>query len=340
MSEEAFGIPVQTHSESIFRSLSPKKRAKLEIYTQDGKPAFQLQLAMASRDMLGVEVSQLIQSATGFDTNFIVEITVPRGWRGGFFQPDRLFLEIENGGKYNLGRTFDLSLHRDNLSLVSGSVFKCFMDRCRNLTEGDSYRGIYSFPVTSSGEQVKELREFLKTQDANRDKQLFIYYRGGGRRESIPLGSAVDKRSLVDTETTSGRLQTSSQNVGEHVQVSEAVAPGDVVGLDPEKPNHYRKTREPYSSLVAGVITERPVIELGNVGKASDGPILVLSGRARVNASAENGPIAPGDLLTTSSKPGYAMVCKDRSRCSRAIVGKALERLKEDEGKISLLVVG
>ncbi|MBS3792982.1 hypothetical protein KGY77_10130, partial [Candidatus Bipolaricaulota bacterium] len=99
-------------------------------------------------------------------------------------------------------------------------------------------------------------------------------------------------------------------------------------------------TREPYSSLVAGVITERPVIELGNVGKASDGPILVLSGRARVNASAENGPIAPGDLLTTSSKPGYAMVCKDRSRCSRAIVGKALERLKEDEGKISLLVVG
>ena len=49
-----------------------------------------------------------------------------------------------------------------------------------------------------------------------------------------------------------------------------------------------------------------------------------------------NGNIEVGDLLTTSSTPGYAMKCNDKLKCMGAIVGKALEEPffeKETPGK-------
>ena len=58
---------------------------------------------------------------------------------------------------------------------------------------------------------------------------------------------------------------------------------------------------------------------------------MALLGTVPVKATTENGPIKPGDLLTTSSKPGYAMVCNDTSRCADSLIGKALESLKEGE---------
>jgi hypothetical protein len=52
-----------------------------------------------------------------------------------------------------------------------------------------------------------------------------------------------------------------------------------------------------------------------------------------VKATTENGPIRPGDLLTSASKPGYAMRCEDIHRCEGAIIGKALEALDERRGR-------
>ena len=68
-------------------------------------------------------------------------------------------------------------------------------------------------------------------------------------------------------------------------------------------------------------------------------PFLALMGRVWVKATAENGPIAPGDLLTTASKPGYVMRCSRLERCGGALVGKALTALREGEGLIEALVL-
>ena len=68
-------------------------------------------------------------------------------------------------------------------------------------------------------------------------------------------------------------------------------------------------------------------------------PLLALMGRVWVKATAENGPIAPGDLLTTASKPGYVMRCPAVEACPNALVGKALTALKEGEGLIEVLVL-
>jgi hypothetical protein len=53
--------------------------------------------------------------------------------------------------------------------------------------------------------------------------------------------------------------------------------------------------------------------------------------------TAANGAIQRGDLLVTSSIPGYAMKAIDR-RFPGAIVGKAMQALPEGSGVIEILV--
>ena len=54
--------------------------------------------------------------------------------------------------------------------------------------------------------------------------------------------------------------------------------------------------------------------------------------------SAENGPIKVGDLLVTSSTPGYGMKGTNRSKMLGAVVGKALEPMREGKGVVQVLV--
>ena len=134
-------------------------------------------------------------------------------------------------------------------------------------------------------------------------------------------------------------------DVAERIDVSEPVEPGDVVEIDPNNPGRFRKSREPYSTRVAGIISTAPAITLGNrfdpkKDEWTDSrPLLALAGRVSVKVSAENGSIQVGDLLTTSSKPGYAMRCGNYTRCLGAVIGKALEPLQEDIGTIMVQVM-
>lgn len=71
----------------------------------------------------------------------------------------------------------------------------------------------------------------------------------------------------------------------------------------------------------------------------SDGPAIALFGRVPVNVCAENGPIAPGDLLVASSVPGRAMKAPDRP-LPGTVIGKALGlHIGEGAGDIEMLVM-
>ena len=134
-------------------------------------------------------------------------------------------------------------------------------------------------------------------------------------------------------------FKSGNADLAEKVKVNGEVEPGDVLSLDPTNPKHYRKSQKAYSPLATGVVSTRPGVTLSE-GTRPLRATLALMGTVPVKATAENGPIQPGDLLATSSKPGYAMVCNDKNKCSGAIVGKALEPLKKGEEKILILVVG
>ena len=146
-------------------------------------------------------------------------------------------------------------------------------------------------------------------------------------------GDVYADKSYHGQEFVSGKA-----DLAETVKITEQVEAGDVLCLNPLNRNGYRKCRDSYSSLVSGVVSSEPGIVLSSETRHSKAP-LALMGRVPVKATAENGPINPGDLLTTSSKTGYAMLCQDRKKCTGAIVGKAIDSLEEGKGKIKMLVV-
>jgi hypothetical protein len=63
---------------------------------------------------------------------------------------------------------------------------------------------------------------------------------------------------------------------------------------------------------------------------------MAMIGIVPTKVSAENGAIKPGDLLVTSSTPGYAMKGTDRSLLAGAVIGKALGHLDVGKGVIEV----
>jgi hypothetical protein len=128
----------------------------------------------------------------------------------------------------------------------------------------------------------------------------------------------------------------------------DELEPGDVLAIDPAQGNAVRRSREPNSRLVAGVYSTRPaVLGIGDHGiddsLAQEVPV-ALVGIVPTKVSDENGPIAIGDLLVTSSLPGHAMKARPQWVAgvevfpTGAILGKALEALSEGRGVINVLV--
>ncbi len=76
-----------------------------------------------------------------------------------------------------------------------------------------------------------------------------------------------------------------------------------------------------------------------SIDASLDGEVpLAVVGIVPCKVTAQNGAIREGDLLVTSSTPGYAMKGTDRGRMLGAVVGKALESLPKGSGVIQVLV--
>jgi hypothetical protein len=123
----------------------------------------------------------------------------------------------------------------------------------------------------------------------------------------------------------------------------EAVEPGTVVSIDPDHEGRLLVAREPYDRRVAGVISGaggvRTGMLMGQQGSVADGDHPVaLTGRVYCRATTANGPIRPGDLLTTSDLPGHAMRADDPLRAQGAVLGKAMGSLEQGEGLVLILV--
>ncbi len=122
----------------------------------------------------------------------------------------------------------------------------------------------------------------------------------------------------------------------------EACDPGTVVVIDPRSPGKLRMSTETYDPKVAGVVSGagdvRPGLRLGQDGVLDGETDVAMTGRVFVKASAENGAIAPGDLLTTAATRGHAMRADDPDRAFGAVIGKAMGALDEGTGLVLVLV--
>ncbi|MFN8001869.1 MAG: hypothetical protein U0X75_12730 [Acidobacteriota bacterium] len=142
-----------------------------------------------------------------------------------------------------------------------------------------------------------------------------------------------------------GTLRITGADLAEPFAVAgaDSIQPGTVMAIDPTQPGQLRVSTKAYDQKVAGVISGAGGINTGltlkQPGTLADGAHPVaLSGRVYCQVDASFGAIKPGDLLTTSSTPGYAMKVRNHARAQGAILGKALTGLKSGKGLVLVLV--
>jgi hypothetical protein len=142
-----------------------------------------------------------------------------------------------------------------------------------------------------------------------------------------------------------GGTQTGGADFAEAVDIvgdKHGYEPGDVMVIDDDADRRFSLTSQPYSRLVAGIYSTKPGV-VATTYRSEDPRLtteipLAIVGIVACKVTTENGPIARGDLLVTSSKPGYAMHGTDQSRLMGAVVAKALQPLSTESGKILVLI--
>jgi hypothetical protein len=162
-----------------------------------------------------------------------------------------------------------------------------------------------------------------------------------GVADSSPVG-ANDKLVVYGDATVTGRIGATYQDVAEWVPSSGPMSAGSVVVVSSAALNTVTLASQEYDTRVAGVVSAQPGIILG-----VDGPskaMIATTGRVKVRVDAGRHPIAAGDLLVSSSKPGVAMKSEPleiggmRMHRPGTLIGKALEPLQSGEGEILVLL--
>jgi hypothetical protein len=164
---------------------------------------------------------------------------------------------------------------------------------------------------------------------------------GGGRTNSSGAGGSGVVIIRYITPSNYGTLyigatNTTSADLAEYyLSGDKSIEAGDVVVISDTKvldngveevqnQGVLRKATKPYDSKLVGIISTQPGLVLGSIdgdtGQA-DKRMLALSGRAPVKIDPQSPPIAVGDFLTSSRKPGLAM----KAIKAGYTIGKALE---------------
>jgi hypothetical protein len=136
---------------------------------------------------------------------------------------------------------------------------------------------------------------------------------------------------------------TGGADVAEPFAMSGGDIPkGAVVVIDDAHPGQLKLSQRAYDKRVAGIVSGaggvNPGLTLSQQCLVEGGQNVALTGRVYALADAANGPIEPGDLLTTSAIPGHAMKVTDPAKSQGAIIGKAMSHLETGRGLVLVLV--
>lgn len=148
-------------------------------------------------------------------------------------------------------------------------------------------------------------------------------------------GGVLVKRSAACT----------GSDLAEYFPMQEGAEPGDIVSIsnapnptqDESAPYLGVKSQSSYDGNMLGIVSSIYEHEAPGEGlrKAEHYHLLALAGRVPVKVSTENGAIAIGDYLTSSSTPGVAM----KATKAGQVIGMALEAYEgADPGKVTVFI--
>ncbi|UCE18189.1 MAG: hypothetical protein JSV84_15220 [Gemmatimonadota bacterium] len=258
------------------------------------------------------------------------------GWDG--VRGDYLDLYVPGVGESNEGVKMSLT---ENGHVAIGTTDPG-SHRIHVTSDGGGVAGATAFIENTSPDGLGMIVEATST-----DLPLLVTQKGEGdifRCDSWTGGWHVAFRVENDGRTTCSVLQlTGGSDIAEPFDVVEprAVEPGMVVVIDPENPGKLKASNRAYDRCVAGIVSGGGGVKPGLIltqEELFDGDHQVaLTGRVYGLCDASYGSIEPGDLLTTSPTPGYAMKVTDYEQAQGAILGKAMTEL--DEGRDLVLVL-
>ena len=185
---------------------------------------------------------------------------------------------------------------------------------------------------------LKILPQFQGNYISLNSNGLSMFNGAGTEKFAIKFVSDKSRVSTQEVEILGG------SDLSEYFDVrsSASIEPGMLVSIAGED-GRLSITNEKRDKKVVGIISGANGIEtglmMGQKGSIADGDTpIALTGRTYVYANTENGAIEPGDFLTSSSTPGYAMKVKKHRKAKGAIVGKAMTSLKEGSGFVLVLI--
>jgi hypothetical protein len=226
----------------------------------------------------------------------------------------------------------------------------------------DSQNGVYAYSQGSGAENaaLKAINDLPNTgmaaylwnqstyatahlQNKGTGEVLVLQTGAGANRDFIrAVDQSWDAKFRVNPAGevyADGTFHPGGADFAEMLPGVEGLEPGDVLVIGPD--GRLTKSAEAYQTALAGVYSTRPGVLGGSSDERFDAgkvPLAVV-GVVPVKVCGEGGVIVPGDVLTTSARPGHAMKATDRTRWPGAVLGKALEAFPgTGEGVIKVLV--
>jgi hypothetical protein len=213
----------------------------------------------------------------------------------------------------------------------------------------ESGKGVYGYSIAGSGLYGYSVYNYGMTAYSSAGIPIKIVgVEADNLIEAWDYGAYPDNLRFKVTRSghvrADGTFTSPAADLAEMLPAVGGLEPGDVLILRTD--GKLTRSITSNSTGVTGVYSTNP----GFLGGSSDdddtaGKIpLAIAGVVPVKVSAENGPIVPGDLLTTSSTPGHAMKADQVEAdgisfyLPGTIIGKALEPLEQGTGVISVLV--
>ena len=172
------------------------------------------------------------------------------------------------------------------------------------------------------------------------------FYNAGGT--NLTLSSTGNAHFRGEISSSVVEIRGAGNDVAEGFKIDglgQEVKPGMVVAISAAKPGEMELSSKPYQRTVAGIISgagdRRVGIQLGNSEEVRRGELtpVALTGQVWCYVDTSMNEITPGDLLTTSPKPGHAMKVLDYGQAQGAVIGKAMSALAQgEEGMVLVLV--
>ena len=137
-------------------------------------------------------------------------------------------------------------------------------------------------------------------------------------------------------------LEVRGADIVEKFKSKETIEVGTLVTIDENDIHNYKTTDKAYQKGIVGIVSGANGVKHGMLLEQDDALAgntkVAIAGRVYVKATAQNGAIKAGDLLTSSDKAGYAMKVTSRKKAFGSVVGKALTSLDKGEGFVLVLV--